>query len=365
MRQFFHVPNNYFLSHSVGCQLNTLPAFMQSTYFDPWKNAGGDAWPAWLDILNLYRTELANYLGVRQSDICPQTNVSSALTKALYSLPKRTGRKTILLSPSDFPTIGFALKQAEKSGYQLRFVEGDVTDVQSWRDAMDDSVQLVHITHAISNTSQLLPVKDICVLAREMEIFSVVDIAQSVGIVPINLADWDPDFSIGTGVKFLCGGPGACFLYVNPNIIERCEPIDVGWFSHENPFEMDIHNFKYAPDALRFWGGTPSPAPFTATLHSLQYWQEPENNNAPEIAQTHLSLLSSTIPDAALISPRNASARGGTLVVAPQKRQGLRDALAAQNIKHDERQEGFRFSVHGYTPVDDVLLLKTIFEDVF
>ena len=365
MHQFFHVPNNYFLSHSVGCQLKTLPQYMQQSFFDPWKNSDGDAWPVWLDTLNLFRTELARYLGVKQSDICPQTNVSSALTKVLYSLPKRVDRKTILLSPSDFPTIGFALKQAEKSGYQLRFVKGDITDVQSWEDAMDDSVQLVHITHAISNTSQLLPVKDICSLAREKEIFSIVDIAQSVGIVPINLANWDVDFSIGTGVKFLCAGPGACFLYVNPNIIERCEPIDVGWFSHENPFEMDIHNFKYAPDALRFWGGTPSPAPFTSALHSLQFWQKTENKNAAKITQTYLSHLSNSIPDTALISPRNESMRGGTLVVAPHNRQDLRKALAEQNIKHDERQEGFRFSVHGYTPPEDVHLLKSIFEDLF
>ena len=230
---------------------------------------------------------------------------------------------------------------------------------------MDDSVQLVHITHALSNTSHLLPVKDICALAKEKGIFSIVDIAQSVGIVPINLTIWDPDFAIGTGVKFLCAGPGACFLYVNPNIIEQCEPIDVGWFSHENPFEMDIHSFKYAPDALRFWGGTPSPAPFASALHALQFWQKPENQNAPKTTQTHLSLLSDSVPDTALISPRDARTRGGTLVVSPQERRTLRNALAAQNIKHDERQEGFRFSVHGYTPQNDVHLLKTIFESVF
>ncbi|MBL4870366.1 MAG: aminotransferase class V-fold PLP-dependent enzyme [Robiginitomaculum sp.] len=365
MQKFFHQPERYFLSHSVGCQLKTLPDFMQKSYLDPWANAGGNAWPAWLDTLNLFRSELATYLGAVQSDICPQTNVSSALTKVLYSLPARSHRKTILLSPNDFPTIGFALKQAEKFGYKLRFIKGDITDINNWHDAMDDNVQLVHITHAISNTSQLLPVKNICKIAKDMQVFSVVDIAQSVGIVPINLTHWKADFCIGTSVKFLCGGPGACFLYVNPDIIERCEPVDVGWFSHENPFEMDIHNFKFAADALRFWGGTPSPAPFTSALHSLQFWQTPKHNNAPEIAQTHLNQLSKTIPDTVLISPRDASKRGGTLVVSPQKRQPLRSALTAQNIMHDERQEGFRFSIHAYTPQDDVDLLASIFKSVF
>ena len=365
MQNDFHVPDRYFLSHSVGCQLKSTPGFVQKAFFEPWQKAGGNAWPAWLDILNDYRAELAKYLGVTQSDICPQTNVSSGLTKALYSLPKRPGRTTIILSPNDFPTIGFALKQAERTGYKLRFVKGDITDIQNWHDAMDDSVQLVHITHAISNTSQLLPVGTICKLAKENEIFSVVDIAQSVGVVPINLPRWDSDFAIGTGVKFLCGGPGACFLYVNPKIITQCRPVDVGWFSHENPFEMDIHDFRYAPDALRFFGGTPSPSPFAAALNSLRYWQKPGNDKVFSQTQTYLDTLSGAVPDSALISPRDATHRGGTFVVAPQNRAPLRSALAASDIQHDERAEGFRFSVHGYTPKEDIDLLQNILENLF
>lgn len=362
MHKHFHVPEAYFLSHSVGCLPKTSQHFVTENIFKPWQVQGGNAWPGWLDILAEFRTEIGALLGVTQADICPQTNVSSALTKILYSLPKRQGRNTIVLSKQDFPTIGFVLKQAERAGYVLRFIEGDITDPEVWAEALDESVHIVHITHVVSNTSHLLPVEDICTLARASGAYSIVDIAQSVGAVPIHAPDWKPDFVIGTSVKFICGGPGACFLYVAPERIGECQPIDVGWFSHENPFEMNIDNFRYAPDAMRFLGGSPSPTPFATALSALKLWQ---NIGTPYVKiQALLSDLSSVVPEAALVSSHDKDKRGGTLVVAPREREPLRIALATHNILHDERAEGFRFSVHGYTQSSDIEALKHVLSNI-
>lgn len=46
--------------------------------------------------------------------------------------------------------------------------------------------------------------------------------------------------------------------------------MDLGWFSHEAPFEFDIHDFRYAKGAKRFWGGTPSVLPYMLAVASLQ-----------------------------------------------------------------------------------------------
>ena len=363
MRKHFHVPNRYFLTHSVGCLPVTTPNAVQESIFSHWQSKGGDAWPNWMDVITEFRTEIGHLLGVNQADMCPQTNVSSGLTKIIYSLPKRTGRKTILLTKQDFPTIGFVLKQAEREGYTLRFVEGDITDVKAWSAAMDETVQLALITHALSNTSQLLPVKNICELAGENGVFSIVDIAQSVGIVPIHLPDWEADFALGSSVKYLCGGPGACFLYAAPHMIEQCTPLDVGWFSHENPFEMDIENFRFAADAMRFFGGTPSPIPFATSLNALKL----RNTIGAfyDHVQDDLSALSAAVPRKYLISPTQPEKRAGTLVVNPDDRGKLRTALAKNEILHDERTQGFRFSIHGYTPAQDIDLLKSILREVF
>lgn len=358
MRDRFHVPERYFLSHSVGCLPKTSQDRLNAQYFEPWAQMGGNAWPSWLDVLEAYRANIGTLLNAPAALICPQVNISSALTKILYGLPKKGARNVIVLSPQDFPTNGFVFKQAQRAGYELRFVDGDITDPESWTRVIDGNTAIVHITHALSNTSHLLPVKDICAIARSHGAVSIVDIAQSVGAVPIDVLDWNADFAIGTGVKFLCCGPGACFLYASQHSVQSCNPVDVGWFSHENPFEMDIHDFRYASDAMKFFGGTPSPAPFILANESLSILQRFGHQKIYGAIQTSLLFLTDTIPEAVMKSPKNAKARGATLVIDPPDRAPLRAALKTRKILHDERAEGFRFSVHAYTSAADLERLR-------
>ncbi|MBL4852707.1 MAG: aminotransferase class V-fold PLP-dependent enzyme [Robiginitomaculum sp.] len=365
MHKHYHVPKTYFLTHSVGCLPKQTSDDVAKDFFGPWQASGGNAWPDWLGILTRFRVSMGEILGVSGNTICPQTNVSSALTKIIHSLPMRKGRDVILLSEQDFPTIGFALKQAERAGYKLKFITGNITDAQVWADAMDNTVAVAHITHALSNTSHLLPVADICKAAKAADIITIVDIAQSVGIVPIHIPDWQADFVIGTSVKFMCGGPGACFMYASDEMIELSHPIDVGWFSHENPFEMDIRDFRYADDAMRFFGGTPSPAPFAAALSAHTLLNKSGIEAAHIYVQSVLNDLVSELEDGVLVSPRNAAQRGGTLVVAPggvapKHRTQFTESLNAANILFDEREEGFRFSFHHYTPKEDVKTLSDV-----
>lgn len=363
MRDLFDVPDRYFLSHSVGCLPKSSREALNAHYFEPWGRLGGNAWPSWLAILEEYRSKLGALLGSGPETICPQTNVSSALTKIIYSLPAPSARNVILLSPQDFPTNGFVFKQAERAGYKLKFVDGDITNPEVWDKVIDSAVAIVHITHALSNKSHLLPVKHICESARDKEVVSIVDIAQSVGVVPIDVMDWQADFVIGTGVKFLCCGPGACFLYASIQMLETCRPVDVGWFSHENPIEMDIHDFRYAGDAMKFFGGTPSPAPYILANESLSILQHIGPHSLSNTIQKTLSLLTANLPEAMIKSPSNAGARGATLVLDPPDRDKLRTALNRQNILCDERAEGFRFSVHGYTSTSDLEELQEVIRD--
>lgn len=360
----FHVLKTYFLTHSVGCLPRQAQAELAENLFMPWQVKGGDAWGDWLGSIDGFCAGIGNILGVDKETVCPQTNVSSALTKIVYSLPEQMGRKTILLSEQDFPTIGFVLKQAERSGFRLKFVKGDITDPQTWLDAMNDRVGIVHITHALSNTSHLLPIADICAAAKAKDIITIVDIAQSVGVVPIHIPDWHADFVIGTSAKFLCGGPGACFMYASPNMTKVCKPVDVGWFSHENPFEMDIHNFRYAKDALRFWGGSPSPAPFIIAQSAHKLLDKANILKASAHVQSIIHDLVNTVPNEILVSPQNGQKRGGTFVIAPLERQKFADSLTKHGILFDQRTKGFRFSFHIYTPDEDIAVLRFLLQQL-
>lgn len=348
----------YLLNHSVGRPpANTREAWLDS-FLKPWENAGDMVWPRWLETIDSFRAALALLLNDQAANFCPQVNLSSALTKVITSLKQNASRRTILYTEQDFPSMAFVLQQAVKQGYKLKAIpkQLDTLDPRVWREQLSSDVGLVLVTHVHSNTGQQVPVADICALARDRDIVSVIDIAQSVGVVPIDLHQWPADFVLGSCVKWLCGGPGAGFLWVAPHRLADCEPTDVGWFSHENPFEFDIHNFRYAPDALRFWGGTPSVTPYATADNSIRQMHSigVETIRAHNLALTQKIIDS--VPENSLVTPVLPEQRGGTIVLQyPQSRQEATCARLTQaGVGFDVRPTGIRMSPHIYNDTAEI-----------
>jgi selenocysteine lyase/cysteine desulfurase len=129
----------------------------------------------------------------------------------------------------------------------------------------------------------------------------------------------------------------------------------VGWFSHEDPFEFDIHNFRYAADALRFWGGTPSIYPFCIASASLEFVN---NLGVDKIRQHNLNLcekIISSLAQGELISPANANCRSGTLIVHfGERHQQITEKLREQRVQFDSRSKGIRLSPHIYNSEDQI-----------
>lgn len=354
----------YLLSHSVGLLPENAKTQLQRTFFEPWAAGNEAIWQHWMEAINNFRSELGQLFNSDPNCFCPQSNVSSAVTKLVQSLPDKPGKTTILLSDDDFPSIGFALQKA--TDCQLKFIPAaaDILDLTIWDEQMSADVGLVLITHFQSNNGKQLPVADILNLARRKDIVSLVDVAQSAGILPIDLENWQPDAVTGSCVKWTCGGPGAAYLWVNPELSSLCQPTDVGWFSHENPFEFDIHNFRYASDALRFWGGTPSVMPFALAAGSLKIL----NDRGVEQTRAYNLRLAQQIIDALdpkhIVSPLSADRRGGTLILNTGEQQDkVIEQLRAHQVQFDTRDSGIRLSPHIYnTPEEMELLIHSCFK---
>ena len=197
-------------------------------------------------------------------------------------------------------------------------------------------------------------------MARSRNIISILDIAQSVGIVPIDLKALNPDFMIGSSVKWLCGGPGAAYLWVNSDCLATCNPKDVGWFSHENPFEFDIHNFRYHDSALKFWGGTPSIAPYAIATHSINYFTNIGLKNIRKHNQLLIEKTANAL-DLEFVSPREEAIRGGTMILDfGSNQQKMLKNFKEHNISVDLRSHGIRISPHIYNDEEDIDQLLSV-----
>lgn len=353
----FHRPDGIYLSsHSVGLLPVDAASRVDGDHLEVWRRRPQEAWDHWLAEIDAFRMALAVLFDHDQSCFCPQPNVSGALTKILWSLPRDSGRTQIVLSEEAFPSVGFVCAAAGERGYEVDFVPStvDARDPDVWAARLDARTAAVVVTHVHSNTGELLPVDRITAVAKEREVVSVVDVAQSAGVVPVDLRRWDADFVVGSCVKWLCGGPGAGYLWVRPEMIERCRPIDVGWFSHGEPFEFDIHHFRFADDARRFWGGTPSVLPATLARHSIELLTELGIEAVREHNTALTARLIAGLPDTAIVGPRDAAARGGTVVVDGGRAEELERRLVDASIHVDRRATGVRISPHVYNTAADI-----------
>lgn len=357
-QQFALNEDIYLLNHSVGKMPISTQTILNQQYLDPWQTSSGDPWPQWLEVIDHFRGSLAALFNADADDFCPQTNISGGLTKLLGALPKRRGKDVLLYTENDFPSTGFVIQKAQALGYHLRCMPSELNpqDINVWSDNLTDDVAAVLIGHVHYNTSRRIPVEEITRLCRQREIFSIVDIAQSAGIVPIDFKKWRADAILGSCVKWLCGGPGAAFLWIENSVAESLNPIDVGWFSHQSPFEFDIHRFEYHRGALRFWGGTPSVLPYCIAANSINTINDIGVDSISAHNQELTHYLVENLGSHRLSTPAEKKLRGGTLVIklVNDRENSIQQRLAKNCVRFDSRALGIRLSPHIYNSMEEI-----------
>ncbi len=354
---FLLANSRYLLNHSVGRPLKAAEQAFKDSFLSPWQDSGREPWQSWLAVIEQFKQNLAVLFNSSADNFCPQVNLSSALTKVLMSLVQlQSDKVVVLMSEVDFPSMGFAIQKALPEGADIRFIaaDADITDINVWDSHLTTDIDLVFISNAYSNTGQLSPLKDLLPLAKSRNILTILDVAQSAGMIPLDLSLQVPDFMLGSSVKWLCGGPGSAYLWAHPDHIDACQPKDVGWFSHENPFEFDIHHFKYQATAMKFWGGTPSIAPFALSAHSIAYFNNIGSTTLRAHNQQMIDLVINEFANE-LVSPTAPEQRSATMILNfADKQPAIMQALATNNISVDERQLGMRVSAHIYNDVSDM-----------
>ncbi len=382
IRNQFLIPNGtYMLGHSVGA-LPKVTIQGNESYLQSWAQSGGNAWPLWLEKVNDFRAQLALVLDGNSNDFCPQSNVSSGLSKFLWSLPDGLKHKKIVCTEFEYPTVIYVIQQMQRAGYEVEILKGDgdgCVSLDRWSEVLKQGVSVALVSHVQYGNSHCNPVAEFVKMCRDHNVISIIDIAQSAGVVPLSVTHWNADCVVGSCVKWLCGGPGAGFMWVNAARLNALLPRDVGWFSKQNPFSHDA--FKYADSALRFWGGTPSVAPFVMAAASLKFIKTLTVEQVNEANQRLTHRLIEGLADIrdgqpgqgrfGINLPTLQAPRGGTVTLSialmlAHKDQDL--ALNCQDLGHDLCAElamqkihvdfkagyGVRISPHIYNTVAEI-----------
>src|SRR5205814_2421670 len=185
------------------------------------------------------------------------TIAQSAVLSAI-DFPK--GRDTIVMTELDFPSVRYAYEEmAKRFGARVVVVRSDdgiSIDLDRLIAAIDERTRLVAVSHVLFRSAFIMDADAICQRAHQVGALVSLDSFHAVGVIPVDVKKSGVDFLTGGVLKWLCGGPGGCFLYVSPNVRDRLRPALTGWQAHARPFDFE-DAMEYTTGAFRWLNGTP------------------------------------------------------------------------------------------------------------
>jgi selenocysteine lyase/cysteine desulfurase len=176
------------------------------------------------------RRTIAAHLRVTPEEILITRNTSEGNNLVSSGLDLKAGDEVVLFA-ENHPSAHAAFREkAKRFGFSVKIVDpvhphpGADYYVEAFSKAISPRTKLVAITHVTASAGDLLPAREICRVARERGALSLVDAAQSFGVLDIDLSEMQPDFFTGSAHKWPCGPREVGVLYVNRGVQDRLAP---------------------------------------------------------------------------------------------------------------------------------------------
>src|SRR5436853_5560853 len=314
----------YLISPSLGAMPRATYDRLHE-YAEIWATRGVRAWAeGWWDMPITVGNDVARIIGADEGTVAMHQNVSicqSLILSCFLPLPENSKRRKIVYSELNFPSVMYVYEaHARDNRLRIETVKSDdgiTVPLARMLAAIDEETLLVPISHVLFKSAFLQDARAIVERAHETGARVVLDTYQSAGTVPFSVKDLNVDFACGGSVKWLCGGPGAGYLYVRPDLQTILEPRTTGWMAHDAPFAFES-SMKYAPGITRFLHGSPSIPALYAARSGYQIINEigVEAIRAKSIRQTDRLIELAEEAGFRVTSPHNAAQRGGTITIA-------------------------------------------------
>jgi kynureninase len=330
-------------------------------YAEAWRTRGIRAWEeGWFALPTRLGNHVASILGAPAGSVSMHENVTIAQAVALSAVDFRPPRDRLVCGAEDFPSMLYLYEGLARRGAQIVRVparDGRAMSEDDLIAAIDERTAVVAFSMVLFRTAQVLDVARIAARARAVGALTLVDAYQAVGTVPVEAAAWGVDLLTGGSVKWLCGGPGAGYLYASPAVAPRLEPAITGWMAHARPFDFDSGPTVRDAGARRFWTGTPGIPSYLAASPGYELVDRIGVAAIREKSLRQTGRLAALADEAGFRvgSPRAPEHRGGTVVLDLPRADQVCTALLARDVLLDFRPGvGLRLAPHFYTRDDEL-----------
>jgi len=356
-KQFPIIKNKVFLNHAAVSPSPKLVVDALHKYIDEFSNFGTTS----IDWNNGGKAFFAELIGAKPEEIALVENTSVGLNIAANVLRYSPGSK-IVTTDLEYPSVVYPWlrKSLGVKVHYVRNVNGKIL-LEDLEKAVDDNTVAVSISHVEYVNGFRHDLRALSEIAHEHGAYLIVDAIQSAGAMQIDVRKDDVDFLASACYKWLLSPPGAGYLYVKKELIEKFEPPFLGWASVKpEVFETidlwDIWSLKLSETASRFEIGSPSFLSFIGATEALKMLL---NFGIENIERRILKLTSHLIESVKelglkLQTPEEPQYRSGIVNFKIEKPQEIVEKLNNKGIIVSARAHGIRVSPHFYNTEEDI-----------
>jgi kynureninase len=360
----------YLVSHSLGAMPRRTSGYLQQ-FADEWSSRGVRAWhEGWWEIGRTTGDLLAPVLGVETGTISMHQNVTVAMAVIASCHTFDSPRNRIVMTDLEFPSNMYLFEGFRRYGAEIVYVKSPDamrTDLQALLEAIDERTVLVPLSYVLFKSAYIQQVEAVIEKAHRVGARVILDVYQAAGTVPLEIGRLGAEFAVGGSVKWLCGGPGAGYLYVRPDLAPQLRPGIVGWAAHAEPFEFVPGAIEYADAPERFQSGTPN----VPSLYSARAGYEIVSEiGVPAIREKSLRLTRRLMDLAVeggfrINTPDRDEERGGAVIIDAPGGKAVADELIRREIIVDYRPgAGVRMAPHFYNTLEEIEHAMRVLTDI-
>lgn len=305
------------------------------------------------------KRDLAELIDCSPEEIALNRNSSEGLSTAIFGIQLDKGDQ-VLISPWDYPSVRAGwLQRQQRQGVELVNCAFDLMDsdddiIEAYLEAITPRTRVLQLTHIFHWNGRVLPVKRLCEIARERNIITIVDGAQSFAQMPVSFRELDCDFFVTSLHKWLGAPVGNGMLIVNKRQIDRTWPLLA-------PFDQPAVGI----DKFDHWNlGTYNSAIQAGIAPAIQFHKkigaEKMHARLRELSRYWVS-LAKDIPGFRLHTPTDTDSLGAIILfsIGGLDIKGLERDLREKHRIHIkyrkvEQVEGLRVSPHIYMLKSDL-----------
>lgn len=350
----------YLVSHSLGAMPRRTAAYLQE-YADTWTRRGVRAWhEGWWEMGRATGDLLAPILGVRRGTISMHQNVTVAMGIIASCFTFDGPRRRIVMTDHEFPSNMYLFEGFRRYGAEVVYVPSPDTvrtDLQRLLDAIDERTLLVPLSYVLFRSGYIQNARAVIEKAHQVGAHVILDVYQAAGAVPLDIDDMAADFAVGGSVKWLCGGPGAGYLYVRPDVAARLTPGFIGWAAHSTPFAFETGPAALAEPPERFQSGTPNIPALYAARAGYEIIREigVEAIRVRSLRLTRLLIERAQAAGFRLNTPLDDSQRAGAVIIDVPDGEAVSQQLILQGVIVDYRPgAGIRIAPHFYNTEQEI-----------